>query len=206
MKIEKLTENKIRVIMNLKDIESNTDIHTFFNNMINSQNIFLDILDKAEKEVNFHTEGCKLLIEAFSTLEDTIVFTITKFSISETPQNKNKKLIVKRKNLTPSFENAIYNFNDFNFFCNFCKSINMIKNLDINKIAKKIILYSYKNKYYLVFKNINYNYIYTHKVLNILSEFGKLENCSNNFEYKLIEHGKIFVKNNALIKGTKYLV
>ena len=71
MKIEKLTENKIRVIMNFKDIENNTnDLHSFFNNMANSQNIFLDILEKAEKEVNFHTEGCKLLIEAFSSSDD----------------------------------------------------------------------------------------------------------------------------------------
>ena len=70
MKIEKLTDNKIRIIMNIDDIEKNTnDINTFFDNIMNSQNLFLDILKKAEKEVDFHTEGCKLLIEAFSTLE-----------------------------------------------------------------------------------------------------------------------------------------
>ena len=52
MKIEKLTDNKIRIIMNIDDIEKNTnDIHTFFDNIMNSQNLFLDILQKAEKEV-----------------------------------------------------------------------------------------------------------------------------------------------------------
>ena len=98
MKIEKLTEDKIRVIMDFKDIK--LDKNDFFENMVDSQGIFIDILEKAEKEVDFHTEGCKLLIEAFSTLEDIIVFTITKFSASETKSNINsnkKKVIVKRK-------------------------------------------------------------------------------------------------------------
>ena len=111
MKIEKLTENKIRVIMNFKDIESNTnDLHGFFNNMVNSQNIFLDILEKAEKEVNFHTEGCKLLIEAFSTFEDSIVFTITKFSTNDITSisNNKSKLTVKRKVHSPNLKNAVY--------------------------------------------------------------------------------------------------
>ena len=41
MKIEKLTDNKIRIIMNIDDIEKNTnDIHTFFDNIMNSQNFF----------------------------------------------------------------------------------------------------------------------------------------------------------------------
>ena len=66
MKIEKLTEDKIRVIMDFKDIK--LDKNDFFENMVDSQGIFIDILEKAEKEVDFHTEGCKLLIEAFSTL------------------------------------------------------------------------------------------------------------------------------------------
>ena len=142
MKIEKLTDNKIRIIMHIEDIEKNTnDIHTFFDNIMNSQNLFLDILQKAEKEVDFHTEGCKLLIEAFSTLEDVIVFTITKYSSNE------KKLTVKRKTNTPTFENAIYEFENFDYFCNFCSSISKIENLNIEKLAKKILLYNYQNKF-----------------------------------------------------------
>lgn len=209
MKIEKLTENKIRVIMDFKDIENNTnDLHSFLNNIANSQSIFLDILEKAEKEVNFHTEGCKLLIEAFSTFEDLIVFTITKFSTNDiTPNSNNKrKLTVKRKIHHPNLKNAVYEFNNFDYFCDFCKSINNISNLETQKIAKKIVLYNYQNKFYLVFKDINLKYEYIHKFFNILPEFSKFENYSNNFEYKLSEHGKIFVKNNAIFKGIKYLI
>ena len=201
MKIEKLTDNKIRIIMNIQDIENNTnDIHTFFDNIMNSQNLFLDILQKAEKEVDFHTEGCKLLIEAFSTLEDVIVFTITKYSSNE------KKLTVKRKTNTPTFENAIYEFENFDYFCNFCSSISKIENLNIEKLAKKILLYNYQNKFFLVFKDINFKDKYIYKFFNILSEFAKFQNFSANFEYKLAEHAKIYMKNNAILKGIQYFV
>ena len=201
MKIEKLTDNKIRIIMHIEDIEKNTnDIHTFFDNIMNSQNLFLDILQKAEKEVDFYTEGCKLLIEAFSTLEDVIVFTITKYSSNE------KKLTVKRKTNTPTFENAIYEFENFDYFCNFCSSISKIENLNIEKLAKKILLYNYQNKFFLVFKDINFKDKYIYKFFNILSEFAKFQNFSANFEYKLAEHAKIYMKNNAILKGIQYFV
>ena len=216
MKIEKLTDNKIRIIMNIIDIEKNTnDIHTFFDNIMNSQNLFLDILKKAEKEVDFHTEGCKLLIEAFSTLEDVVVFTITKYSSSETKSSATissldndykRKLTVKRKSNTPTFENAIYEFENFDYFCEFCNSISKIENLNINKLAKKIVLYNYQSKYFLVFKDINFKDTYIHKVFNILSEFSKFQNFSANFEYKLAEHAKIYIKNNAISKGIQYFV
>ena len=216
MKIEKLTENKIRIIMNIQDIEKNTnDIHTFFDNIMNSQNLFLDILQKAEKEVDFHTEGCKLLIEAFSTLEDVIVFTITKYSSTENSSintgdilnnTSKRKLIVKRKTNTPSLRNAVYEFDNFDYFCDFCSSISKIENLNIDKLAKKIVLYNYQNKFFLIFKDINFNDTYVHKVFNILLEFSTFQNFSANFEYKLTEHAKVYIKNNAILKGIKYFV
>ena len=207
MKIEKLTEDKIRVIMNFKDLK--LDKNNFFENIVNSQSIFIDILEKAEKEVDFHTEGCKLLIEAFSTLEDIIVFTITKFSANDTKSNKNsnkRKLIVKRRNNTPLLNNATYEFDNFDSFCDFCKSISNILDVHTQKIAKKILLYKYNNKFYLILKDINYNNSHIQKIFNTLSEFAKIKNFSNNFEFKLSEHGKLFIKNNAILKGITYLI
>lgn len=216
MKIEKLTDNKIRIIINIQDIEENTnDIYSFFDNVMNSQSLFLDILQKAEKEVDFHTEGCKLLIEAFSTFEDVIVFTITKYSQVENnslntynpkTDNSKKKLIVKRKTNTPSFKNAIYEFENFDNFCDFCSSISKLENLKIDKLAKKVILYNYQSKFFLLFKDINFKDKYINKIFNILSEFAKLQNFSANFEYKLSEHGKIYIKNNAILKVIQYFV
>ena len=80
MKIEKLTENKIRVVINLDDLmKKDLDSHSIMTKSVETQGLILDILLKAEKELGFKTEGCKLLIEAFSCGEDAFVFTITKY-------------------------------------------------------------------------------------------------------------------------------
>ena len=67
MKIEKLTEDKIRITLNLDDLkERDIDYHSFMSNSIESQSIFLDMLDTAEKEVGFDTNDCRIMIEALA--------------------------------------------------------------------------------------------------------------------------------------------
>lgn len=54
MKIEKLNENKIRITLDMNDLaEKDIDFHAFMSNPIESQNLFLDMLEQAEKEVRF---------------------------------------------------------------------------------------------------------------------------------------------------------
>ena len=70
MRIERLDYNKIRIILNLEDLkEQNIDLHSFMSNSIESQSLFLDMLEKAEKEIGFVTEDYKLIIEALATCE-----------------------------------------------------------------------------------------------------------------------------------------
>lgn len=67
MHIEKITENKIRITLNIQDLEEkNIDLHSFMSNSIESQDLFYDMLDKAEKEVGFETKDYKLMIEALA--------------------------------------------------------------------------------------------------------------------------------------------
>ena len=95
MKIEKLTENKIRIILKQEDFaDKTTNIYNLFLHVPDSHSLLLEILNKAQKEVGFNTDGYKLLIEASYTSEDTCVFTITKYindinPSSSTPKQKN---------------------------------------------------------------------------------------------------------------------
>ncbi len=208
MKIEKLTENKIRVIINDEDLkQNNTDLHTIMTKSLENQGLFLNILSKAEKEVGFYTENCKLLIEAFSTSDDMFVFTITKYSendFKDALPNNPKKLTVKRKSVNISNSDAIYKFNDFEEFCNFCNCINNKNQFEINKLSKHISLYLYNNTYYLILANINTNYKNIKIFYNTISEFGKFVSNSNTFKTKLIEHGNSIIKKNAISIGIKY--
>lgn len=203
MKIEKLTENKIRVIMNIEDLEVNSfNVHSIMTKAIQTQEIFSDILKKAEKEVNFFTEGCKLLIEAFSSSEDVLVFTITKFLPDK--EVKQKRLVAKRKSFQPISKKIICQFGDFDTFSEFCNCIQASFKSNSAKLAKNTILYEWKNSYYLVLKNVNTKYENFDRFISSLSEFGKLLSCSEHFETKLLEHGKVVIKKNAIEVGSKF--
>ncbi len=203
MKIEKLTENKIRVILDSDELGlNNINVHSLMTRAIETQEIFSDILKRAKKEVNFDTDGCKLLIETFSSLDDIFVFTITKYS----PDNdyKKKKLVAKRKSFHKINQHAVCHFEDFDTFCEFCKSLKCLHRINTNKLAKNVALYSWKDSYYLILRDINTTYENMNLFYSTLSEFGKLLSFSDSFEYKLLEHGRVIIKKDALNTGFKY--
>ena len=208
MKIEKLTENKIRVIINPSDLAiQNLNIDLLMTKALEKHNFFINLLEKAKEEVGFNTDGCKLLIEAFYSSDDILVFTITKYcsqDIKNSTDSLRKKLTVKRK--TPNFfnEQAIYQFKNFEEFCNFCEYISKMKDFDIKSFSKNISLYLYRNIYYLLIKNINMNYKNTKVFYSIAVEFSIPLSYSNSFENKLLEYGKAIFKRNAITTGIKY--
>ena len=207
MKIEKLTDNKIRIILNTDELTAqNIDIKSLVSNTDIAQNLFKNILKRAEKEVGFVVADSKLLIEAFVSSDGFFVITFTKFKPDIKNSNKNTaKLKVKKKTPYSSNQNVVFMFNNFDEFCNFCTYFNNCYAEDLNKIAKKIVLYEYNSNFYLAVNNINKNdsipMFYTS-----ISEFAKLISSSKNFESKLIERGKVIIKHNAIKNGIKYFV
>lgn len=208
MKFEKLTENKIRVIIKPEELTNrNITVTNIMQKSLEAQSIVLDILSQAEKVLGFYTEGCKLLIEAFSSSDDFIVFTITKYNFNEEKDQNSfirKKPLVKRKSFNTTSKTAIYKFKNFDEFCNFCFTLKNLHSFDVKKICKNISLYFYNNIYYLTFSDINIDYELLTQFHIIISEFAEYMKFSSVFENKMIEHGKIILKNNALTKGIKY--
>lgn len=207
MKIEKLTDNKIRIIIDLDELsEKNIDVNSLIKNNDKAHLLFQTILNEAEKQVGFKVQNCKLLVEAFSTADGYIVFTLTKYKNDSLSNSTTKKVKYKRKTLSASYKNAIYKFNNFDEFCNFCTYCNSSKLSDLKGFAKNISLYEYKNFYYLVFTNINIEYKYTNLFYTSISEFSNLISNSIFLKSKLMEHGKIIFKANAIGNGIKYFV
>ena len=210
MKIEKLTENKIRVIINSQDLKDNhIDLHTLMTKTLENQSLFFVLLSKAEQEVGFHTDGCRLLIEAFSSADDNFVFTITKYEkpeqeIEDYTSFPKKKLKVKRKSVSFKNTNTIYCFDEFENFCSFCQFLNNIKQFEYKKMSKDFSLYWYQNKYYLIISNINITYPNLKNFYSAISEFGKFTSYSSSFQNKLLEYGKIIIRKNAIATGLKY--
>lgn len=207
MKIEKLTDNKIRIIIDLDELsEKNIDVNSLIKDNDKAHVLFQTILSEAEKQVGFKVQNCKLLVEAFSTTDGYVVFTLTKYKNEPVSRNSSKRVRYKRKSLSTSYKNAIYKFNNFDEFCNFCTYCNSSKLVDLKGFAKNISLYEYRNFYYLVFTNINIEYKYTNLFYTSISEFSNLISNSSILKSKLIEHGKIIFKTNAIGNGIKYFV
>ena len=211
MKIEKLTEDKIRIIVNSSDLKlENLDIKSIMSKAIERQGFFTYMLEKAKDEVGFNTDGCRILIEAFSTSDDILVFTITKYSIDSTSNktlNPNKIGVkAKRKSLNITNKQALYKLKSFDDFCDFCECISKEYKFNIKTLSKNTYLYLYNNIYYLLMKNINIEELARKNFYSIASEFLSPAHYSNNFESKLLEHGKLIIKGNSIVTGIKYFV
>ena len=205
MKIEKLTENKIRIIMNIDELaKEDLNLHMLASNTPVSQNLLLNILKRAEKEVGFITTGHKLLIEAFSSQDGILIFTITKFKQDNIlGTNKNSKIKFKRKLANSSLNNAIYVFDNFDNFCELCSYIDSNNFSNLKDFSNNISLYEYNQKYYLVISDINTNFEHSNFFYASISEFAKFVSNSSILENKLIEHGNLIIKKNAIKKRNK---
>ena len=211
MKFEKLSDNKIRIILTMQDLtEKHIDFHSFMSNSIESQNILLDMLEEAKKETGFDPENFNLKIEALAMADTNFVFTITKVypEAESTEKPAKRKFTIKRKSLNTSANTqAVYMFNCFDDFCNllqFFKKSNSIN--EINDLADNVLLYNYKNSYYLLISNIHTDIASKINFYANITEFAKCITNSKSFASKLVECGTLIMKNNALEIGFKHFV
>ncbi len=202
MKIEKLNENKIRITLNMDDLnERKIDLHSFMSNSIESQDIFLDMLDKADKEVGFNTDNCRLMIEALALKGGHFVLTVTKFEHTEENSLplKRKSLHIKRKSDAPNSNKTIYSFESFDTFCDFCTFLrDTLHEREIYKLAKTSDLYEYNSNFYLVLSEVDMSSPDLKYLCSVITEFAHFVNSSELFERKLKEYGKIVIKSSAI--------
>lgn len=209
MRFEKLSNDKIRIILDLQDLEDNDiDYQSFMSNSSDSQKLFMEILDEAEEQIGFITKDYKLMIEALATIDGDFIITVTRslpdFDIASV--YKKRTIKAKRKSNKLTTDTIIYEFNNFDDIFDF---VLLLKNLNIsglNAFTKDFALYTYKNNYYLVMDNIYKNFDAIKTFLCALTEFGKSINNSNLFKSRLNEYGTLLVKNNfykALSKNLK---
>lgn len=196
MKIEKLNENKIKITFNIDDLaEKNIDLYSFMHNTPETQDLFWDILNEAEKECGFNVDNSMIYVEASTSGAGNFILVVTKTNEKPTtlPQNvnttfKKRNLKLKRKSVSLKLEENIYQFENFDDICEFTKIIDL-------KALENNYLYSYNNKYYLKSSKMIFN--------NIL-EFATISQHPKILEAKLKEYGTLIIPENALQTINKY--
>jgi len=207
MKIEKINENKIKVILTLSDLkERNIDLSALSYNSPQTQKLFMDMMILAESQYGFLVGDSQVFIEAVPVPPDGFEIIVSKVeddgefeSIQKYIKSKLKKadLYSKKKAKKISASVFIYSFSTFEDLCEGVKSIGT------NYVGESS-LYKYNSNYYLVFsKNYKNNPNFESIELS-LNEFGEQIAISAMFEGFLDEHGEKMMDSNAIEVIKKY--
>lgn len=187
MKFEKLNESKIKIIFTSKDVILNSiSTNDVFTDVSISQQLLQYILFRAEKEIGFKTDDCKLLVEASKRSEGGFVFIITKLSEFG----------------TMDCSNFIYKFENFENFLTLCTYIKNMNFSNFENTPVNITLSLYNNAYYLSISNY---FQMPLTLLNAFNEFGEFLIYSPQLDGLISEYGKIIFENNAISKGIKII-
>lgn len=188
MKFEKLTDTQIKIILSLKDIElTHLSVENILSNSDDSQKLLEKMINQAEKELNFHPDDSKLLVEATSFNEE-FIFIITKLI--------NQDLCILKEQTNSS----VFKFENFDDFIDLCQFLNNLSYLCLGEISKNFSLIYYNYTYYLKFTYNENHLIAIEHIKNFFAEFGKDVSNFPGIEGILNEYGKIIFEKNAILK------
>lgn len=201
MKIEKISENIIKVTISLNDLEErNIDLNSLNYNSPAAQELFWDMVEQAEMQFGFNISDSQLIIEPITDSDEGFIITITKVdeegdfeSIQKYIKNRFRKsdLRIKRKSRRVCSAISIYCFSDFEDLCKLSKRI-----YDI--YSGSSLLYKYKSTYYLVLTRSNFTVSNMRLFDALMSEYGKKVSNVSFYEGFLDEYGTKIAEDNAL--------
>lgn len=198
MKFQKLSENKLKIIIASDELPFYSNFDDFILNSDEARNSFLDILEKACSEVGFITKNYKVKIDAAVLNNGNIVFTITKLIKLKQPKVAVTPRRVPKNDDSQVSDIVIYKFDQFDDFCNFCSYLKKLKMHGLSTFAKLVELYSYNNNYYLYISQINENHKEKGRFYSSITEFSKFFSSKEVFAHVLKEKGSLILKNNAI--------
>lgn len=209
MKIERIDDNKIKVILTLNDLqERNIDLGALSYNSPQAQKLFMDMMHIAELEHGFSVGDSQIFIEAVPVPPEGFEIIVTKVeddrefeSIHKYIKSKLKKsdLSTKKKSKKIATNIIVYSFSSFDDLCEGVKQIETRYNGEGS-------VYKYNERYYLVIpKNFKEN-PGLESIEASLSEFGEKVSSSAFFEGYLDEHGEKLIEDGAIKVIKRYFV
>lgn len=201
MKIEKISENIIKVTISLNDLEErNIDLSSLNYNSPAAQELFWDMMEQAEVQFGFNVSDSQLIIEPIPDSDEGFIITITKIddegdfeSIHKYIRNKFRKsdIRVKKKGRKILSTIVVYSFSSFDDLCALSKKVQPLYSGDST-------VYKCKNAYYLILTRSSFT-INDPKMFEILlGEYGRRVGNAGFYEGYLNEYGTKIIDGNAL--------
>jgi len=201
MKIERISENIVKVTISYNDLEErNIDLNTLNYNTPAAQEFFWDLMEQAEEQLGFSLSDSQLIIEPIPDSNDGFVITITRVdedgefeSIHKYIKSRMKKsdLRVKKKGKKICSPLYIYSFKSINDVCGLANKLESI-------YSGESSLYRYRDTYYLTLTRSGLLPANTKVFELMLNEFGTKVNSISFFDGYLNEYGEKVIEYNAL--------
>lgn len=224
MKVEKLSENKIKITLTMDELKARKiDIHDIENDVNVAKNLFLDLISESEINEEFTVDDSQLFIEASSDSSNIFVVTITK--IDQIPELSkyakmdeyimkdlsNKKLQGNIKTSQKKSRNAKLNESsqkakiDYRVNSTIYAFESLDDILDMCEVMNKDglffgknSLYKYLDTYFIVFSKTSVKNKKFLKTFIVLSEYCKNYYSSEIFNVSIKEKSQLIMENKAL--------
>lgn len=198
MKIEKLNENKIKIIIDAADIRAwNVDLKNFTDNTPEAQDMFWHALKRAEQDVDFCVGKSQLMVETLPLADNGFVMMVSKLenerdvveALERTGKRvKQTEIKIKRRSKAHSLL-RIFKFEDFESLCSGVREIHELY-MGESRLIK------YQGSFYLELTPRDAFGLF--ELENILSEFAAKVPKPITLQGVLNEHGLVMMKENAV--------
>ena len=226
MKIHKLSENTIKVILTKDDfVRRNIDVQKLRPGSQTYRRLVLEVMAQASGELNFDASDCRLVVEGSMSPKDELTLLISKSPVTEfpsepevpspedilnklpTPEEFTKlleetlqnDLLSASENVSRGSDKLIDSF-PTDLVIRFKDFDNLISLLHTVPTAKAMAskLYMYNDAYYLVLKVYEKNIPLAIIVRNCASEFDGEQIPAETVIPTLTEHGTLVIKRGAI--------
>ena len=196
MKIEKLAEDKIKITITIDDLTArNIDLYSFVYNTPESQDLFWDVMNEAEREFGFNVDDSMIYVETSTSGSESFTMIVTKTKEKpllrinkDKPAQTKENIKLKRKKMPYFIKNGVFKFESFDDVCTFCK----------HATAKSVT----NTKLYL----LNGDYYLTAGIMptTLILEYAQVLKNPSLADAKLYEYGQTIVENDVIETITKY--
>lgn len=203
MRFEKISENKLKIVLSNDELPNGNNLDKFMNDSKKAKDSFIELLDEAKMAVGFNAEDYKIKVDAKAMMNGDYVFIITRLVKLKHGHRVAKPKPVMNNQCNKKF--AIYKFESLDDFCDFCSYLKLHKINYLNNLCKSNTLYKYGDNYYLLMSQVNKNYKKIAMFYTSITEFSKFFSSKEMFEATLKEHGNLVIDNSAILKMQKML-
>lgn len=207
MKIEKISDNQIKLILTRADLkERNINLEELIKPTEKTQELFRNIMEQAFSECGFCFENAPLMVEATPVSVDGLMIIVTKLPDKETQKEK-ISLVSQNKSLHKYKKKSIAHYipehsSDEGICIYSFKDIDTVTDASIrlsDKFNGFSQLFKYQDRYFLLIQNDNeYDTITMDTIELVLNEYGQKHVSTILSKYHLVEHGELLIKSSAV--------